>query len=359
MIISIITVLLVLGGLIFFHELGHYLMARALGMGVTTFSLGFGPKLLSKTVGKTEYCLSAIPLGGYCALVAEDSSSEVPEGFTRDEYFSDRPAWQRLLVVLAGPVANILLAWVLCIGLAYGYGEAHLVPSIGEVQKDSPAASVGLKSGDIVLKVNDTPIDDWTVMAKAINASAGNPMTISVERAGKIETFKLSAKSTTHKNIFGEDKKAWVIGVKASGETAHVDIGFVDSIFAGAKRTWTMVELTWTGFVKLFQRVVPMDQVGGPIMIAQVVGKQASEGLANVLAIAALISINLGILNLLPIPVLDGGHIVFFILEMIFRRPLPIKVREISSQVGFFLLIGLMVFATYNDIVRIFKDMGS
>ncbi len=358
MIISIISVLLVLGGLIFFHELGHYLMARALGMGVTTFSLGFGPKLLSKTVGKTEYCLSAIPLGGYCALVSEDAGSEVPDEFSRDEYFSERPAWQRLLVVLAGPVANILLAWVLCIGLAYGYGQAHLIPAIGEVQKDSPAANAGLMPGDIVLKVNDKTVDDWVVMAKAINDSAGNPMSISIDRAGKVETFKLKAKSTVQKNIFGEDKTAWVIGVKASGQTAHMEIGFIESIPAGAERTWSMVELTWTGFVKLFQRVVPMDQVGGPIMIAQVVGQQASEGLANVLAIAALISINLGILNLLPIPVLDGGHIVFFILEMIFRRPVPNRVREISSQVGFFLLIGLMVFATYNDIMRIFKDLG-
>ncbi len=358
MIISIITVLLVLGGLIFFHELGHFLMARAFGMGVTTFSLGFGPKLLSKTVGKTEYCLSAVPLGGYCALVAEDADSEVPEGFIRDEYFSDRPAWQRLLVVLAGPVANILLAWVLCIALAYGYGQAHLVPSIGAVQQDSPAAAAGLMTGDVVTAVNGKAIDDWAVMAKAINDSAGSPMQISVERDGTIENFTVTAKSTTRKNIFGEDKKAWAIGVKASGETAHVDIGFVQSIGAGAERTWTMLELTWTGFVKLFQRVVPMEQVGGPIMIAQVVGKQAAEGLANVLGIAALISINLGILNLLPIPVLDGGHIVFFLLEMIFRRPIPAKVRVVSSQVGFFLLIGLMVFATYNDIMRIIKDIG-
>ncbi len=358
MIISIISVLLVLGGLIFFHELGHFLMARAFGMGVTTFSLGFGPKLLSKTVGKTEYCLSAVPLGGYCALVGEEADSELPEGFTRDEYFSERPAWQRLLVVLAGPVANILLAWALCIALAYGYGQAHLVPSIGEVQKESPAAVAGLMAGDIVLKINDTPIDDWTLMAKTINDSAGKPILISVDRKGKIETFELSAKAISKKNIFGEDKPTWVIGVKASGLTAHEDIGFMKSISVGAERTWAMLELTWTGFVKLFQRVVPMDQVGGPIMIAQVIGQQAGEGLANVLYIAALISINLGILNLLPIPVLDGGHIVFLTLEMIFRRPLPAKLRVISSQVGFCLLIGLMIFATYNDIMRIFKDIG-
>ncbi len=355
MIISIVSVLLVLGGLIFFHELGHYLMARSFGMGVTTFSLGFGPKLWSKTIGKTEYCLSAIPLGGYCALVGEDEESEAPEGFTKDEYFSHRPPWQRLLVVLAGPVANILLAWVLCIALAYGYGQAHLIPSIGAVQEDSPAATAGIQSGDIILNIDGVLIEDWTVMAKTIDASQGKPMSIEVQRAGQIKSFVVNAKASVQKTIFGEDKKAWIIGVRASGEAAHKDIGFLESFGVGAERTWDMLVLTWTGFVKLFQRVVPMDQVGGPIMIAQMVGQQAEQGLGNVLAIAALISINLGILNLLPIPVLDGGHIVFFLLEMIFRRPLPAKVRTISSQVGFFLLISLMVLATFNDVLRIFK----
>ncbi len=356
MIISIISVLLVLGGLIFFHELGHYLMARAFGMGVTTFSLGFGPKLWSRTIGKTEYCLSAVPLGGYCALVGgEDGESEIPEGFTEDEYFSLRPAWQRILVVLAGPVANILLAWALCIALAYGYGQAQLLPSIGAIQENSPAATAGIMVGDVVVSVDDKPIEDWVSMAKAINDSQGNPMQMSVERAGQMKNITLTAKSTTQKNIFGEDKKAWVIGIRAAGETAHKDIGFFEALSVGAERTWDMLVITWTGFVKLFQRVVPMDQVGGPIMIAQLVGQQATEGLDNVLAIAALISINLGILNLLPIPVLDGGHIVFFLLEIIFRRPVPNKVRVVSSQVGFFLLIGLMVLATFNDIMRIFE----
>ncbi len=355
MIISIISVLLVLGGLIFFHELGHFLVARAFGMGVTTFSLGFGPKIWKRTIGKTEYCLSAIPLGGYCALVGEDDESDTPEGFERKEYFSLRPAWQRLLVVLAGPIFNIVLAWVLCVGLAYGYGQAYLMPSIGAVQENSPAAAAGIMAGDIVLSVDDKPIEDWVNMAKAIDASQGNPMNVRVDRAGVVKEITVSAKSSMQKNIFGEDKKTWVMGVRASGETAHKEIGFFDSFGVGAQRTWDMLELTWTGFVKLFQRVVPMDQVGGPIMIAQVVGQQAAEGLGSVLAIAALISINLGILNLLPIPALDGGHIVFFLLEMIFRRPVPTQVRAVSSQVGFFLLIGLMIFATYNDILRIFK----
>ncbi len=354
MIISIISVILVLGGLIFIHELGHHLMARSFGMGVTTFSLGFGPKLWSKKIGKTEYCLSAIPLGGYCALVGQDDDEEPTEGFEREEYFSLRPAWQRLLVVLAGPVANILLAWILCVALAYGYGQSHLLPAIGAVQENSPAAVAGVKTGDVILTINNKNIEDWPIMANAINESQGKPMAISVQRAGQVKNLSVTAKATTQKNIFGEDKQTWIIGIRASGQTAHEDLGLFESFGVGAQRTWGMLELTWTGFVKLFQRAVPMEQVGGPIMIAQVIGEQTAEGLGSVLAIAALISINLGILNLLPIPALDGGHIVFFVLEMIFRRPVPVKFRAISGQVGFFLLIGLMIFATYNDIMRIF-----
>ncbi len=356
MIESIVYVLIVLGGLIFFHELGHFLMARVFGMGVTTFSLGFGPKLLKYTYGKTEYCLSIIPLGGYCALVAEDSTEELPEGFTEKESFALRPAWQRLLVVIAGPLANILLAWFICWGLAFGYGQQHVLPVIGKVVENSAAAQAGIQESDKILAINGNAIKDWTAMSEAISASKGALMQVQLLRAGKEEEISLKAQAAVHKNIFGEDVHTYAIGVRSAGEIHLSPVSFWDSASVGAKRTWEMVELTWMGFVKLFQRVVPLDQVGGPIMIAQMVGQQAERGLAPVLALAALISVNLGILNLLPIPVLDGGHIVFYTFEMLFRRPVPARVRNILAQVGFVLLIGLMLLATFNDIWRIVKD---
>lgn len=360
--ITVISVVLVLGGLIFFHELGHFAVARFFGMGVSTFSLGFGPKLWARSWGKTEYRLSAIPLGGYVALVGEEDDADLPAGFTPEESFNRRPPWQRLLVVAAGPFANFLLAWFLCWGLAYGYGQAEILPSVGEVQADSPAAAAGMQAGDTIVSVNNAPINDWQAMSTAIAASKGAAIAIDVVRevAEKQEqlSLKVTPKPAMSKTIFGEDQETWRIGVRASGKHRFVELGFWESATAGATRTWDMVALTWMGFVKLAQRVVPLDQVGGPIMIAQMVGQQAAEGLPNVLALAALISINLAVLNLLPIPVLDGGQIVFCALETVMRRPLGQRFREYTMKAGWLFLMTLMVLATFNDVWRIIKGWG-
>mgnify|MGYP001061450968 CR=1 FL=1 len=358
MIITIVSVILVLGGLIFFHELGHFLVARWLGMGVSTFSLGFGPKIWGRTRGKTEYRLSAVPLGGYVALVGEEEDAELPEGFTKEESFSHRPPWQRLLVVAAGPLANILLAWLLCWGLAYVKGEADILPDIGGIEADSPAAAAGLRAGDTVLSINGAPVPDWNVLSERITGSQGTPLTMVVTRDGVERAVTVKPRSVMRKTIFGEEKPLWQVGIRASGQMRYRDLGFFSAAVAGAQRTWDMGSLIWQGMVKLVQRVVPLDQVGGPIMIAQMVGQQAQEGLSNVLALTALISINLAILNLLPIPVLDGGHILFFALETVMRRPLSPRIRAVTTQAGFVFLIGLMVLGTFNDVWRIIKNFG-
>lgn len=368
MLITIIAVVIVLGGLIFFHELGHFLAARALGMGVTTFSLGFGPKLLKMKRGKTEYALSLVPLGGYVALVGENDDSELPEGFTQEESFSQRPAWQRLAVAAAGPLANVLLAWLLCWMLAFGWGQAIMLPQVGSIVADSPAAAAGLQRGDLILRVNDAETPDWQSMADAIGASNGQPVTLHVLRplptaSGEIQPglpetgeelrLTLTPKRAMRTTIFGEQENAWLIGISVSGNMRYEDLSFAQAALAGVRQTWGMAELTAESFLKLVQRVVPLDQVGGPIMIAQLVGEQAQQGVAGVLGLAALISINLAILNLLPIPILDGGTVLFCLIEMVFRRPVHEKVQEWGMRVGLALLVALMVLATYNDIVRI------
>lgn len=368
MLITIIAVIIVLGGLIFFHELGHFLAARALGMGVTTFSLGFGPKLIKMKRGKTEYALSLVPLGGYVALVGENDDSELPEGFTQQESFSHRPAWQRLVVAAAGPLANVLLAWLLCWALSIGWGQAVMLPQVGEVTLDSPASAAGLQRGDVILSVNGKETPDWQSMADAIGESNGQPVTLHVLRplptasgelrpglpeTGEELRLTLTPKRALRTTIFGEQESAWLIGISVSGNMRYEELSFAQAAIAGARQTWDMVELTATSFLKLVQRVVPLDQVGGPIMIAQLVGDQAQQGLAGVLGLAALISINLAILNLLPIPILDGGTVLFCLIEMIFRRPVHEKVQEWGMRVGLALLVALMLLATYNDIARI------
>ena len=389
MLTTIIAVTLVLGGLIFFHELGHFAVARGFGMGVSTFSLGFGPKILKRRWGKTEYALSLIPLGGYVALVGEQDDSDLPEGFTREESFSLRPAWQRLLVVAAGPVANILLAWLLCWILAFGWGTPQLLPQVGGLVENGPAAKAGVEIGDSIVSINGQPIVNWEDMTGAIAASNGQPMFVELKRPHKAKnatpptgedaatrnsdtttaangniappsllTVEITPEMAVRKTIFGEDEKAWLVGIRNTGAARLVEHGFWSAAQAGANQTSNMLALTWKSFVKLIERVVPLDQVGGPIMIMQMVGKQAHEGMPGLLALAALISINLGVLNLLPIPVLDGGQIVFCLWEMIFRRPVNARVQDYAMRVGLALLVTLMLLATYNDIWRIIKGAG-
>ena len=361
MLTTILAVVLVLGGLIFFHELGHFAVARWLGMGVSTFSLGFGPKLLKFTRGKTEYALSLVPLGGYVALVGESDENELPEGFSREESFALRPAWQRLLVVAAGPVANILLAWLLCWALAFGWGTPVLQPVVGAITAEGPAARAGILPGDRILSIDGQPLKSWEAMSAAIAASDGQPMRLEIERgthasSSTVLQVEVTAERAMRKTIFGEDETAWLIGIRAGNQVITEPRGFFEAAWAGMQQTGQMVSLTWQSFVKLAQRVVPLDQVGGPIMIAQMVGEQAHAGLAGLLALSALISINLGILNLLPIPMLDGGTIVFCLWEILFRRPVNAKVQEWAMRVGLALLIGLMLLATFNDVWRIFKS---
>ncbi len=355
-----VAVVLVLGGLIFFHELGHFVFARIFGMGVRTFSLGFGPRLYSKRVGKTDYCLSLVPLGGYVSLVGQGGVEEELERdpddtrvFNDNEMFFNRPAWQRLLVIAAGPVANFILAWLIYWGLAFSQGASYLLPEVGGVLPDTPAAAAGIAPGDQILRIDGQPVTEWIQLSETVAASQGAPIDVTVLRGNEEMTLHLTPKPAERTTIFGETVQTWQVGIAASGKLGHTPLGFGQSAVEGLEKTWDMIAFTVEGISKLVQRVVPLEAVGGPILIAQAVGEQAQQGVVNVLMIAALISVNLGLLNLLPIPVLDGGHIVFLTLEMLFRRPLSEKVQEASARVGIVLLVGLMLFATWNDIVRL------
>jgi regulator of sigma E protease len=351
--VSIFSLIIVLGVLIFFHELGHFLVARLLGVGVERFSLGFGPKLVGKKIGITEYQISAIPLGGYVKMVGESPDSEldpseIPISFTHKHVL------KRILIVAAGPFFNILLALIIFFGIFQISGLLILKPGIGSVNEGSPAFMAGLKKDDLVVSIDGVDISSWEDMANAIMASKGKTLSISVRRGDTVLTKNVTPEVKKFKNIFNEDVDRYVIGITASGEIFKKDLNFFQAFSESINQTYQITALTIKGVVKLFQGTVSPKTLGGPIMIAQMAGQQAKEGVVNLIFFIALISINLAILNFLPIPVLDGGHLLFFFIEAIKGSPVSVKVREISQQAGIFVLILLMIYVFYNDIARVF-----
>lgn len=369
--------ILALGPLIFVHELGHFLLAKFFGVRVEKFSLGFGPKLYGKKIGETEYLLSAFPLGGYVKMFGEGGYIEGGEVHTADgvdnvpaeelpletlrelteeekkHSFAHKPVTSRIAIVLAGPVFNLLFAWLIFIILCMT-GVPTVTTKIGEALKDKPAAKAGVQKGDVITAINNKPISRWEEIAEGVAASNGSPLNLSVKRDGKELSFTITPEPRVSKNLFGEKVNGYAVGVASAGELVTEYFTPVQAVVKGTEQTWKVLEITFMSLVKMAQRVVPMDSVGGPIMIADMAGKMADSGGASFLAFIALISINLGVLNLLPVPVLDGGHLVFFFIELIFRRPVPQRIREYAQQVGMVLLLGLMVLAFYNDIIRYF-----
>lgn len=351
---GVIAVILVLGGLIFFHELGHFLAARSFGMGVQTFSLGFGPAIFSRKRGKTKYQVAAFPLGGYVALVGESQDAEIPEEFTPEESFSLRPAWQRFFVLAAGSVFNLLLAWIICWGLAWSNGRMVLPPVVGDFQEGGAAESSPLQKGDRILSIDGIRVETWAEMPPLVQRSGGKDMTITAQRPDEsIVTFLMAPKPFEQ----SENSKAptvWSMGIKSEAPE-YQELGFFAAAGAGLDEAVRMGTLIWRTLGDLLTTKIEFSNVGGPILIAQTIYTQAEHGIANILMIAAFISVNLGIFNLLPIPVLDGGHLLFLLVEMAGRKPVPVPIQEKSMAVGLFLLLGLMVAATYNDVIRLFS----
>ena len=350
---SFMAIILVLGGLIFFHELGHFLVAKAFRVGVKTFSLGFGPRLFGFRKGTTDYQVAAFPLGGYVSMVGEADPADIPEPFTEADSFSLRPAWQRLCIIVAGPLFNLVLAWFIYWGIFFAHGQEFLVPQVGAVSPNSPAMHAGLQPGDTILEIGGAPIERWEELVAAVMESRGGAMALTVQRGRDIIRVTASPAPFERKTLFGETKTSWAIGLVPSGAKGAAQFGFLDAGEQGVAHAVMITRLIGESIVKMFERVVPLDSMGGPIRIAKEIHQQASSGsISGILLLAAFISLNLGLLNLLPIPVLDGGHIVFLLFEMIRRKPASEQFQEISIRIGVALLLGLMVFVTYNDISK-------
>ncbi|WP_455379663.1 RIP metalloprotease RseP [Petrachloros mirabilis] len=439
--------LVVLGVLVAFHELGHFLAARWVGVKVLKFSLGFGPKLFGRQMGETEYLLSAIPLGGYVKLFGEEETEAITAE-DRRRSFAHQGLWGKVLIVAAGPGFNFILAYLIFAAwLSGGYplpvpSFKDIAPVIEAVAPDSPADKAGMMVGDIVKKINGKDIATRVELLDAAAKSQGAPLVLEILRDERIETITvtpiLAAEAGGKKedapyylgveeippivhevvpgkpaaaagfregdrivSIEGKAIQTWTqmtslvkdnpgkplqvevlrenrrvtLTVTPSPETATVEgrtvqvgrIGIAGpdrslmksenpftALYGGLQATWKWTELTVIGLSKIVTGDISSKNIGGPLTIAKISGEAAEQGPSNVFFLIALLSINLGVLNLLPIPILDGGHLLFFLIEGILRKPVGERQRELAQQVGLVLLVGIMVFAFWNDLERIF-----
>ncbi len=350
--IYFLSFIVVLGVLIFVHEFGHFIVARRLGIGVTKFSFGFGPKIAGVKRGETEYLLSAIPLGGYVKLVGESEGEEVlPEDLDRS--FQHKPIWVKMAVVAAGPLSNLVFA-VLVFWFVFMGGVPSLTTRIGDVVAGAPAAQAGLMKGDLVLRVNGEKVSTWEDLAARIReASPGKPLQVVVLRDGSEKAFSVSPEMREGRTVFGEKVSEPKIGIVAGQEVVYQKIGPVSAFVRGGQETGKLIYLTVMTVVKLVTRTLPSNTLGGPILIAQIAGDQARQGVSAFAYFLGLLSVNLGILNLLPIPILDGGHLLFFSVEGLMRKPISPQARTVAHQVGLALILTLTALVFYNDIARL------
>ena len=351
MITTIIATIIVLGVLIFVHELGHFLVAKKLKVSVLTFSLGFGPKLFGKKIGETMYQISLVPLGGYVKMVGEEAGEKIsPEMMAKS--FAVQPVSKRLGIVFAGPFFNFLFA-VVAFAAVLMVGMPTLLPEIGEVKPDFPAYQAGIVKGDRIVEANGTPIHRWEDLAKIIHDSGEKRLALKLERAHETFQVNVTPKITNQKNIFGDEVRVGLIGVSPSGNYFIERFDPFTATYRAVTQSWQIVELTVISIVKIIEGKISAKTIGGPILIAQLAGQQAKAGVPSLVIFMAVISINLVILNLLPIPVVDGWHILLFLIEGAIRKPISVKIRERAQQIGIFIIILIMLLVFYNDLSRI------
>lgn len=355
---TIFSFILVLGVLIFVHELGHFIFAKLFGVRVLKFSLGFGPKLVGRKIGDTEYVISAFPLGGFVKMFGENPDEQQVDAAEREVSFSHKPVLARFCIVLAGPVFNLAFAVILffMLFLVIGVPQAVDTTRIGKVNQESPAFAAGIRSGDEILSINGKTTARWEDVLAGVKNSEGRAITMVVRREQKDVSFSVVPQQDSVRNVFGEEvERRFMIGIVKDDQVEYSRVGPVQALIDACRQTWMYISLTVLGFIKIVQRVVPASELGGPILIAQIAGEQMKAGWINLVYFMGLLSVNLGILNLLPIPVLDGGHLVFLTVEGVMRKPVHERAQIIAQQVGIALLGTLMLFVFYNDIVRILQ----
>jgi regulator of sigma E protease len=354
MLVTLVSFVFVLGILIFFHELGHFIVAKKVGIRVEKFSLGFPPNIFRKRWGETTYCIGVIPLGGFVKMAGENPD-ETATGDPGE--FMSKTVGQRAAVVMAGPFMNYVLAILISIGIFYFSGSPLLDTDkivVDEVTADSPAAGAGLASGDEIIALDGRAVSNFTDLADSIYVRINKEIELRWIHAGDTVTRKMVTQAVPSVNADGDVDTIGIIGFRPR-IIGYEDYGLGASIVGGFKATHLMVVLTGKFVYQFITGQVSPKMIGGPVFIARQSGKEAQKGLSFLFRFMALLSVNLAVLNILPIPVLDGGHLAFLGIERIKGTPLSMKARATSQQVGILLLLALMVFATYNDIVRAVK----
>ncbi len=346
---STLIFLSVLSILIIVHEWGHFYAARRLGVDVERFSIGFGPKLFSWTSKGTEFMVSAIPLGGYVKM-AGDERDQCKGG--KNEFFSHRPL-HRAVIVAMGPIINFVFAYV-CFYMLCVSGLPVLGTTIGKIMQGFPAEAAGLKSGDQVLRINGVDIKSWEELQAVVSRAKEKELTFDVLRDEKPQSLVVTAREESLKNVFGDDEKRFIVGIEPGEEVSFLRYGPIAALAKAAGKLWEVVSMTLSALYHVITGAMPAkDALAGPIRIFDVIADAASMGLAYVVLVMAVISASLALFNLFPIPVLDGGHLFLIVLEALRGKPLSLKIEEKFNQVGFTLLMCLMVFVVYNDVVAV------
>lgn len=355
---TIFSFILVLGLLIFVHELGHFLFAKLFKVRVLKFSLGFGPRLFGRVVGETEYVVSALPLGGYVKMFGENPDEQNVSEEDKKGSFAHKAVWQRFFIVLAGPLFNMIFPVILFFLVFSTVGQPYHndTTQVGVVTEDFPAYKAGVKPGDIFLEIDGKATNSWMDVLNSVKFSDGKELQIILQRGEDQILLKITPVFDVVKDEVGDVvEEKFLIGILPGGEIAYKPVSFVEAFSDACTLTWGYVDSIGTVLAKLIQRDIPASELGGPILIAQIAGQQMKAGWINLIYFISLLSVNLGLLNLLPIPVLDGGHLVFLTIEALRRKPMTEKVQIVAQQIGIAFLGTLMIFVFYNDILRLFK----
>jgi regulator of sigma E protease len=360
---AVVSFLFVLTIVVFFHELGHFLVARWCGVKVLTFSIGFGPELFGFNDRKgTRWKLSAVPLGGYVKFFGDESEASTPSPETlaamsaddRKISFHHKSVPARAAIVAAGPVANFILAIVIFFALAITFGRPSDPARVDGVKEGSVAAAAGFKAGDIIASIDGKAITSFVDLQRTVSINAGQKLVFGVRRDGTTLELAATPELQEIKDNFGNKHRIGILGIEHKGKGTREPIGFFGALESGVSQTWFVIDRTLVYIGKVIVGRESADQIGGPIRIAQISGQVASVSLPDLINLAAVLSVSIGLLNLFPVPLLDGGHLLFYLVEAVRGRPLSDRAQEMGFRVGLALVLMLMIFATYNDILHVF-----